>query len=193
MDNPYANVFATEYIAANLSLPKGVSCIRVLLLHARCFILFEYKSTQMIQNWMFQDYRAESMCVLRHGFYNFEKALSKIRLMPPMLIKFWRRDGVTAKVAQIPLSELDILSKCIPDVNLIAHMRQAYHRILIIHWCWCANILNICRDIRRKIGEMTLTLLRADMLTVQPLKERKKPSKYIRARVDDIDDNMFHE
>jgi hypothetical protein len=177
MDNPYANVFATEYITANLSLPEGVSCVRVLLLHARCFILFECKSTQMIQSWMFQDYRAESMRVRTPGYRNLEKILPKIRLMPPMLIKLWRQYGMMAKVAQIPLSELDILNKCVPDVNIIAHMRQAYHRRLVLHWCWCANILNICRDIRRKIGEMVLALLRADMLTVQPLKERKKPSK----------------
>jgi hypothetical protein len=193
MENPYADVFATEYITANLPMVDGVKCVRVRLLHAKCFILIEYESVQMLQNWMFQDYRAELMRFNPHGFYNFEKSIPKIRLMPPMLLKLWRRDGKMAKVAQILLSVLDILNKCVPDVDIIAHIRQRYHRRLVLHWCWCANQLGVCRDIRRKIGEITMALLIKDMLTVQPIKERKKPSKYIRARVDDIDDNMFHE
>jgi hypothetical protein len=179
MENPYADVFATEYIVANLPMHDGVKCVCVRLLHARCLIVLEYKSVQMLQNWMFQDYRAESISIRTPKYRNIQKSLPKIRCMPPMLIRLWRRDGVMAKVAQIPLSELDILNKCVPDVDIIARIRHAYHRILIIHWCWCANQLGVCRDIRRKIGEMTLTLLRADMLTVQPLKERKKPSKYM--------------
>lgn len=62
----------------------------------------------------------------------------------------------------IPIQFLSLVNNA-RHVNFgIVTIRQKYTQWLVLHWCWCANQLGVCRDIRRKIGEMATALLQKD-------------------------------
>jgi hypothetical protein len=114
---------------------------------------------------------SDSVDDVKVSFYHmFDRNISIFRLNPKIYVKLngvRLRTCVVGKKIQYDLTALPehvraeasrVLAMKFDHKNV----RQKYAQWLVLHWCWVAKQLGLCRDIRRLIGEMATALLIKD-------------------------------